>query len=717
VTSDEGKTYSTGALVTQPFDALKPIRLEFPDGGPVELFPGGILKVGKPRSNESGRFILDEGRLVVDMRTPGLRLAIEAHGAEIGTTGGRLFMELYGSDMDYRLRVGMFDGSADMTTYEGEATGLSAGEAVYLNAGMNISPLMPPSNDWPARCPRLNRWVFPGLTIERQPSVAQLIKSACKQAGLRMSLAEESPFADLPVPDDLLGAGAVRVTDILDDLALRCGFGYGIHNDEVLISPLTEHEHIAAVGEKVIFSHPEKPDIAFPMVFPHDEPVAFQQRLASLASLSAAPIEDRIGALAVLVAGRRELGGTFVNKTVDLEWDIAFDMTQPQVLRRFAFEDLYANADVPPELIVPLLEKAGLESARDYFRLRAWGPPAWADGETAAKMDEMFNTIIESSADKVGTLFSEIALGSVEYAQLARHLEEAFFAMEPELRVDMAHHFYNLARRTPGHVDPAFINVALKRVFTMGGDYAKLLAIDGAIQIAGRIERDYQLLLLIGNHILTPDSPITAPAAEAMGVLMGLNLQSEDEKWVDERAGELKDPDGEMGPLALYILGALDGLKTHPGLGHQKLLSALEARLGLVSEPDERLRMLRLLRAHRIGLVGAEGLGWAVGPAADALADMLATVDSNYLVEAILSLGLTEPAPPSLAFEPGGLRREVDKAFISFAAHSDARLRLLAAEYFQGNRPAGRDEALKSLADDEYPAIADAASEALADIQ
>jgi hypothetical protein len=233
-----------------------------------------------------------------------------------------------------------------------------------------------------------------------------------------------------------------------------------------------------------------------------------------------------------------------------------------------------------------------------------------------------------------------------------------------------------------------------------------ILGLDGLHSLAGQIDRDTQLMLLLHPLTSSVTSAVTRQAAFTMGKYMELYPRPEDEKSINVWISNIKDPLSEGGRITLWALALDDGYETIPGLVRQDLANAVAVRLGKITAPEERLWMLRILRTQRAELEGATGLGWVRGPAVDALKDLLKSKDPSYLVDAILSLGLTDPAPGQPNAEPAEMRAMVDEKFISLASHTDPRLRLLAARYLANNNPPGRNEALSALAGDEYPAIA-----------
>ena len=116
LTSGDGIAYSTGDVISQPFDAAGSMRIDVTGAGTIELFPGASMRVERRKASESGRFTLLGGRIILDMPTPDLRVIVAAKQAEVGTGGARLFMELWEEYEDYRLRVGVLEGRAGVVT-------------------------------------------------------------------------------------------------------------------------------------------------------------------------------------------------------------------------------------------------------------------------------------------------------------------------------------------------------------------------------------------------------------------------------------------------------------------------------------------------------------------------------------------------------------------------------------------------------------------------
>lgn len=706
LTSGDGMAYSIGDVISQPFDAVSSMRVEVMGAGTIELFPGASLRVERRKASEGKRFTLLGGRIIMDMPKPDLRVVIAAKQAEVSTNGARLFMELWEEYEDYRLRVGALEGKAAVVTENGEMLAISAGDGIYMSAGAQIHPVTPPVTDWPGKVPRLDNRVFPCLNQQDKPSVAALIRSICRQAGMKDNLPDNHPLERIPAPDDLLKEDAVTAGELLDLLGIRYGFRYGVHKNELKVTFLDAQEHLAAIGEWAIFSSPDISTLGWPESVTGDTFGDTPMNLVGIVRLTDAPLEARVGALVTLMAGRSIIGDEYIGMTYDAEFGVAFETLSPMILMQMAFEDLYMRRDTPVERIVPLLERGNLYTARNYFRHRVWGLPPWADEGTLLKAEASLKGVIYSDDDNAGKLYVALAEGASDTKEMLVWFKKIFFSDDVQLGVEATRHLYRIAIDAPDDVNLKFMSNALKNVLTVGSDGSMILALDGLRALAGRIGRDGHLMILVDRTPTTTTSALTRHAAFTMGLLLKLHFEPEDEQRVSKIIARLEDTKSDKGKVILWVLGIGDGVKTSTGLVRSDIVNALAVRIGKISEPGERLWMLRLLRVQRAELEGTVGLGWVRGPAADALTDVLSSKDASYLVEAILSLGLTDPAPVEPPGEPGAMRTMVGKKFVAFASHTDPRLRFLAARYLTNNKPPEGNDALTVLAGDEYPAIA-----------
>ncbi len=711
-----GRGYAAGDVITVPFDAVAPVTLKIADGQTIEVQPGARIVVQTPRELEQAAFRLERGKVILDMFALQKRVVIRAYRDEVGTVEGRLFVEMYGPEDDSRLRAGVYEGAGVIVTYEGEALAIREGNAVSLDSNKYVFPIVPPVNDWSAKDAHLEGYVFPGLARQAHPSVNSHIEDLCRQVGLSASLPDDDRLLGIAVPNELLGMEPVRLCDILDELARRCGFSYGIDDDELYVSLLDESGQFACIGDWVIFSRPDLRSFRWPDSIPTDDPPGMQKRLANLAMLSAAPLEKRVGALAVMIAGKREFGDAYVDAVYDFEAGMAFNADYPEFIRRIAFEDIYYADELPADVILPRLDDPGLAAAREFYRFLAWGNPPWADDDTLHELESKFAAVIDSNDDAAGRLYRDFATGGASVTKLPAMMEPLTSGTDYALQLEVARHLDALARRCPPGVDSEALKLALKLVFASEWDVTSLLALDGFGALADVIERDYALLVHIGGRVGDINDPITVYGAPVMARIMGNNLLPEDEQWIDQRIAELTDPDAPTGEVILLMLGVCDGLETIPVLTGRDMIDALESRLGFITERVETLQVLRILRMQRGQVDGATGIAWAEGIAGERLTEVLASKDPGYLVEAILSLGLTEPGSSDNSAGPYALRDSLNGKFIALAAHPDPRLRWLALEYIANDHPPSSDTALASLADDDFPAIAARAAEVMGEI-
>jgi len=713
VATGGGNTYAAGDVIAIPFDEPASLNIDVSGAGMVEIFPGTSLRLDEAEESESCRLTLIEGKVVLNMTVPNLKVVVEAANNEVNTIGARYFVELWEGNENYRVLVGVYEGKAGIVTERGKLLGLSAGDAVYFGKDLTIHPIVPSITDWPGKVGRLDGWVFPCLYRQEPPSLASLIGSICRQAGVKSNFPDTHPSMNIQVPTEHLGREAVRAGEILDKLARAYGFSYGVQDNELQISLLDNARHLALIGEWAIFSQPGPHEIGWPQDASGTALGADPGNLAEIATRRDAPVESRIGALLMLQAGREFGGDEYIEPTFDSEINIAFDPLSPMGLKRIAFDDLYGGDDAPAEKIVPLLKKGDVLIARNYFMCRLWGPPAWMDTGDLNEIDEYLRGVSYSAEDDAGRFYIGLVEGIENTVEMLKWFEGVYFSGDDRLGMEVVHQLQDIAYANIDTVDPLFVGKALKRVMSLGSDSGIIVALDGIRAMGGRDERDVKLLMLIDNLATTPSSQVTSYAAYTIGYLMRMFHEPEDEKLVDEMIPKIRDPLSEDGAVTLWVLGIADGLDTKPGLVTAELIEALDERVGLVIHPEDQLWLLRLLRVQRIELEGAAGLSWVRGEAVQVFGQLLALKDPNYLERVVLTLGLTEQAPSGAGAEPADIRGKVDQAFLGFAVHTDPKLRLLSVRYLANNKPMGREEALAVLADDEYVVIAEEARKAL----
>ncbi len=713
VATGGGNTYVAGDVIVHSFDEPVSFNIDVSGAGMVEILPGTSLRLEEAKESESCRFALIEGKIMLNMTVPNLKVVVEAADNEVTTKGGRYFVELWERNETYRVQIGVYEGKIGIVTEEGKILGLSAGDAVYFGKDIKINLIVPPVTDWPGKVVRLDGWVFPCLYRQKQPNLASLIGSICRQAGLKSNFPSTHPFMNIKVPTGHLDREAVRAGEILDKLGRAYGFSYGVQDNELQVGLLDAARHLAFIGEWAIFSQPGPSEIGWPQSASGAALGVNTGNLIEIATCQGAPVESRVGALLVLQAGREFGGDEYIEPTFDVEMNIAFDPLSPMNLKLIAFDDLYGRDDAPSEKIVPLLKKGDYYIARNYFRRRLWGPPAWMDTVDLREIDEYLRSVSFSTEDDAGRFYIGLVEGTVNPMEKLKWFEEVYFSGDDRLGMEIVHQLHDIAHANLDSVDPKFVEKAFKRVLSLGSNSGIIVALDGIRAMGGLDKRDVQLLMLVDNLATAPSSPVTSYAAYTIGYLLRMFPEPDDEKLVAEMISKIRDPLSENGEVTLWVLGIADGLGTIPGLVTAGLIDALTERVGLVIHPDDQLWLLRLLRAQRIELEGAAGLSWVRGEAVQALRQLLALKDPNYLVRVALMLGLTEKAPSGEGAEPADIRDMVDQAFLGFAVHTDPKLRLLSARYLTNNKPMGWEEALTVLADDEYVVISAEAREAL----
>ena len=708
-----GNTYAAGDVIAHPFDEPATLNIDVSGAGMVEILPGTSLRFEEAKESESSRLTLIEGKIILNMTLPNLKVVVEAANNEVTTTGARYFVELWGGNDAYRIQVGVYEGKTGIVTEDAKLLGLAAGEAVYFGSDISLHPIVPPVTDWPGKVARLDGWVFPCLYRQELPNLASLIGSICRQAGLKSNFPGTHPFMNIQVPTGDLDREAVRASEILDELGRAYGFSYGVQDNELLIRLLDTNRHLAVIGEWAIFSQPGPSEIGWPQDASGTALGANLKNIVEIATYRDAPVESRIGALLILQAGRESGGDEFIEPTFEVEMNIAFDTLSPMHLKRMAFDDLYGRDDAPAEKIVPLLKKGDYYISRNYFRCRIWGPPSWMDTGDLNEIDEYLRGVSFSAADAVGKFYIGLVERNENTIDMLKWLDEVYFSGDDQLGLEVVRQLQDIAYANLESVDSRLVGKALKRVLSLGSNSGIIVALDGIRAMGGRDKRDVQLLMLVDNLATTPSSPVTSYAAYTIGYVLRMFPEPDDEKLVDEIVLKIRDPLSEDSEVSLWVLGIADGLETLPGLATPELIDALNERAGLVMHLDDQLWLLRLLRVQRIELEGAAGLSWVRGEAVQAFGQLLALKDPNYLVQVVLTLGLTEQAPSGEGAEPTDIRGKVDQAFLGFAVHTDPKLRLLSARYLTGNKPLGAEEALTVLAEDEYVVISAEARMAL----
>jgi hypothetical protein len=710
VSTDEGLSYTAGDIVSQPFEAEGALKLNLDDERYIELSPGASVRLESTSRGESAHLTLKSGRVRYTGPPMVQKVLVDTSVADVGISGGRAFIELWGGEGNERLRVGVLNGSASITAGKNRALSLGEGDAVFVGQDLQPQYLVTPLNEWPGIDPRLDKWVFPMLTRKENPTVAEFIEDIGNQVGLRVLIPNGAQFANLSAGDISSYGKVRRACALLDELALQWGFEMGLDGDVLMITPLDEPHHLAAIGEWVLFTQAKPANLFWPKLFSEGIVSGAQYRFDNIALLSAAPYEQRLGALAILIANRLKGGGEYTAKLVDAELAIAFDVSQPYILRRLAFEDLYANPDIMPEKIVPQLEVAKVETAREYFRLRVWGPPAWGDPGVWSVYEGALAEKSKDDESKVGFLYQGMYAGELDYRTVAECMGQIWPSTDINAAREVTRYFYDLSIDTPKGVDPVFISVGLKSVFNTGRANMLLLAFDALRTLSKRLEPDNAILWLIDPYTTDANMELSQYAAAAMGTFLMDHPFSDQRRQADSIKKwivEISDPISKQGYSSLFLLGLIKGLDTEPCFVDEGLLKAVETRLGKIpSDSPERLGLLRLIRVQRQALEGSGGLAWAYGIAASKIIEILSDKDAGIVLEAILSLGLDEPSSSNPSSEPEGLRAALDDAFISLAGHQDPRLRWLSLNYLLLNKPQNGGAALEKLAGDEYPAIA-----------
>jgi len=706
----EGTSFAVGDIVSQPLEATGPLQVFLDDERYIELSPGASIRLESPSRSESAHFTLTNGRMRYSGPLLVRKVFVNTSVADVGISGGYVFVEVWGGEGNRGLRVGVLSGSASLVVGKGGALSLSEGDAAFVKPGLPPQYLVTPVNNWPGIDPRLDTWVFPILTRKENPTVADFIEDIANQVGLRAMIPYGTQFANLPAGDITYYGDVRRACELLDELALQWGFEIGLDGDILIISPLDEPRHLTAIGEWVLFTQAKPSMLLWPRIFAEGIASGTQYRFDDIALLAAAPYEQRLGAMAMLIANRLKGGGEYAAETVDTELAIAFDASQPNILRRLAFEDLYKNPNIEPEKIVPQLKVAELATARDYFRLRAWDPPAWGNPRVWSTYEGGLAEKSKDDETRTAVLYQGLFAGELDYQTVSGCIDQMWLTASISTDREVIRYFYDLANNTPQGIDPLFITIGLKSTFDTGRSDLMLLAFDGIRTLSKRLGSDDSVLWLIDPYTTDEDKELSRYAAAAMGTLLKdhpFQDQERQEDSVKRWADEISYPNYKQGPSSLSLLGLVKGLDTEPCFVDPVMTGAVETRLGKIpADSPERLMLLRLIRAQRQALEGSNGLAWAYGIASTKISELLSDKAPELVVEGILSLGLDAPAADGTASEPEGLRAVLDDAFISFAGHQDPRLRWLSVNYILLNKPQNSREALEKLAGDEFIAIA-----------
>ncbi len=713
-TTDEGQVYSTGDVVSSPTDANELLRVNIDEERYVDLSPGASIRLDSPERNEDSRITLLNGRILYTGPFTGRRATITTILGDIGTPGGRLFAELWGRTGEQRLRVGMLHGNADFVTTDGDILPLVVGKGAFAGDDLEPGYVVPPLYEFPNLDPRLDRWVYTSLTQSEDPTITDVIESVGHQAGLRVTFPEWLSLANFSIKESVSRWGLHRAGEVLEGLGMQWGFGFGIRDDELLIIPLDEGEHTATIGEWALVNWVHPDALFWPDRFRIAGNETVAKRLQTVAALSASPLERRVGALAMLIGYNRMDPATRDDDFIDFEINLAFDLNQPYFLRRLAFEDLYNNPLVTPEEIVPKLEIAGIDVARDYMRMRVWMPPAWGDQGVWGVYEDSLTAKLDADASKAGLLYSGFVHNSLEYKDASQYASAALTSTDPGVAIEAAHFLRDIAVYTPASANPDIIGNTMKSIFDAKRSDVMILGLDGLRHLSSRLTADSTLLWLIDPYVTEKNAHIASYAAAALGSLLQYHPFDDVERWngfIDERDIEIADPDSEQSISTLRLLGMVVDLDIEPCLTDESFIVALQTRLSAVTGPQDRLLALRYLRSQVTALHSTEGLGWIQGDTVDYINQILSETDPNFLLEAILTLDLHKGGYPANGGEDvEALRSVLDKFFISLAEHSDPRLRLVALEYIRDNRPDGYGEVIARLADDEYPLIASTAS-------